>query len=92
MLRTACLCEAMGLKITLHHGASPGVNFANPKVLRSISNADFIEMLVPGEEYNYGFQSYLKLDADGLIHVPQAPDPGIEIDWDYVRTQTTGEM
>jgi len=59
MLRTACLCEAMGLKITSHYGASPVVNFANPKVLHGISNADFIEMLVPEEEYNYGFQSYL---------------------------------
>ena len=68
------------------------MNSANPKVLRGSSNADFIEKLVPEKEYNYGFQPYLNLDADGLIHVPQAPDLGIEIDWDYVRAQTTGEM
>lgn len=92
MLKTACLCEAMGLKITSHHGASPVMNFANLHVLCGISNADFIEMLIPEEEYNYGLQSYLKLDTDGLIQVPQAPGLGIEIDWDYVRAHTTGEM
>jgi L-alanine-DL-glutamate epimerase-like enolase superfamily enzyme len=92
MLKTAHLCEAMGLKLISHHGASPIMNLANLHCLCSISNADFIEVLVPEKEYEYGLKTHLRVDVDGYLSVPQKPGLGAEIDWDYIHAHTTGKM
>ena len=92
MVKIAHLCEAAGLKLISHHGASPIMNLANLHTLCGISNADFIEVLVPEEEYEYGLKSHLRVDAEGYLSVPQTPGLGAEIDWDYIKAHTTSEM
>lgn len=92
MLKIAHMCEAMGLKLISHHGASPIMNLANLHCLCSISNADLIEVLVPEREYEYGLKTHLRVDADGYLSVPQDPGLGAEIDWDYIKAHTTSEM
>ena len=84
MLKTAGLCEAMGVGVASHHGASPAMNFANLHVLAGATNADMIEILVPEEGYDYALANYLAPQADGWIAAPQAPGLGISIDWDYI--------
>jgi L-alanine-DL-glutamate epimerase-like enolase superfamily enzyme len=92
MLKIAHLCEAMGVKVASHHGASALMNLANLHTLCGIRNADFIEVLVPEENYNYGLKSPLRVDPEGYMTVPQHPGLGAEMDWDYIKSHTTGEL
>ena len=88
MQKTAALCEAMGVKVASHHGASPVMNFANLHVLCGATNADWMEILVPEEGYNFALQSYLAPDKDGYVAAPQGPGLGVALDWDYIRAHT----
>lgn len=88
MVKTAQLCEARGVAVASHHGASPVMNFANLHVLCGATDADMIEVLVPEEGYNFALESYLAPDRDGFITVPAAPGLGVELDWDYIRAHT----
>ena len=89
MLKTASLCEAMGIKVASHHGASPLMNFANLHVLCGATNADWIEILVPEQGYNYALKSYLAPDGEGYVTAPEAPGLGAEVDWDYIKSHQT---
>lgn len=88
MVKTAALCEAMGVKVASHHGASPLMNMANLQVLCGATNADWIEILVPESGYNFALPSYLAPDADGFVHLPDGPGLGVAPDWDYIRAHT----
>jgi L-alanine-DL-glutamate epimerase-like enolase superfamily enzyme len=92
MLRTAHLCEGMGIKVASHHGASPVMNFANLHVLCGATSADLMEMLVPEEGYNFALKSFLKPDKEGYLHPPEGAGLGVELDWDHIRANTTLEM
>jgi L-alanine-DL-glutamate epimerase-like enolase superfamily enzyme len=85
MLKTAALCEAMGVKVASHHGASPLMNMANLQVLCGATNADWIEILVPESGYNFALPAYLSPDADGFVHLPEGPGLGVAPDWDYIH-------
>ena len=65
------------------------MNFANLHVLCGATNADWIEILVPEQGYDYGLQSYLAPDQDGCVTTPEAPGLGAEIDWDYIESHGT---
>lgn len=88
MAKTAALCEAMGVKVASHHGASPLMNMANLQVLCGATNADWIEILVPESGYNFALPRYLAPDADGFVHLPDGPGLGVAPDWDYIRAHT----
>ena len=92
MLKIAHLCEASGIKIVSHHGASPIMNLANLHCLCSISNADFIEVLVPEKEYEHGLKTHIRVDEDGYVSVPKEPGLGADIDWDFIDAHTTSRM
>jgi L-alanine-DL-glutamate epimerase-like enolase superfamily enzyme len=92
MLKIAHLCEASGMKIVSHHGASPIMNLANLHCLCSISNADFIEVLVPEKEYEHGLKTHIRVDEDGYVSVPKEPGLGADIDWDFIDAHTTSRM
>jgi L-alanine-DL-glutamate epimerase-like enolase superfamily enzyme len=85
MLKTAALCESMGVKVASHHGASPLMNMANLQVLCGATNADWIEILVPESGYNFALPAYLSPDADGFVHLPEGPGLGVAPDWDYIH-------
>ena len=88
MLKTAALCEGMGVRVASHHGASPLMNWANLHVLCGATNAQWIEVLVPESGYDFALQSYLVLDHDGFVHAPTGPGLGVALDWDYIRAHT----
>jgi len=88
MLKTAALCEAMGVKVASHHGASPLMNWANRQALCGATNADWVEILVPESGYDFALLHYLAPDADGFVHLPGGPGLGAEPDWDYIRAHT----
>ena len=92
MIKTAVLCEAFGVKVASHHGASPLMNFANLHVLCGATNADYIEILVPEEGYDYALKTYLAPDAEGFVRPPEAPGIGVKIDWDYIAANKKFEL
>ena len=89
MQKTAALCEAMGVKVASHHGASPLMNFANLHVLCGATNAEWIEILVPEQGYNYALQSYLAPDGEGYVTAPETPGLGVGIEWDFIQAHRT---
>ena len=88
MCKTAALCEAMGVRVASHHGASPLMNMANLQVLCGATNAEWIEILVPESGYDFALTRYLAPDRDGFVHLPDGPGLGAEPDWDYIRAHT----
>ncbi|HEY8475787.1 MAG TPA: enolase C-terminal domain-like protein [Chloroflexota bacterium] len=85
LLKMAHLAEAHGMKLEIHHGASPLMDWANLHVACAIANCEFFEVLVPESKYAYGLQAYPHPDRDGQVHAPNAPGLGVAIDWDYVN-------
>ncbi|MHB1319665.1 MAG: enolase C-terminal domain-like protein [Anaerolineae bacterium] len=81
------LCEAHGVALEVHGGGHGNLHALGA-------------MGIPGEYYERGLlhplydyeasQPWLQLlpddiDADGCVHLPQAPGLGLEIDWEYVN-------
>ena len=73
-------------------GASPLMNFANLHVLCGATNADYIEILVPEEGYDYALKTYLAPDAEGFVRPPEAPGIGVNIDWEYIAANKKFEL
>lgn len=89
-LKTIALCASRGVDVASHHGASALMNLANLQVLCGATNVDMIEVLFPEAPYQYGLTSYLRVGADGLVHVPAQAGLGAEPDWRYIEANRTG--
>jgi len=89
VMKTAHLCEAFGIKTELHHGASPLMDLATVHCACAMKNCDYLEVLVPEADYQYGLKQYLQIDAQGDVHPPSGVGLGVEIDWDYIENHTT---
>ena len=85
--KTAIVCEAYGVRCEIHMAG-----FGNLQVLGATSEdtSEFYEkgLLAPGVDYDaphpYLRSTCDKLDADGLITLPQAPGLGYDIVWEYI--------
>ena len=88
-LKIARMAEGHGIDVTIHHGASPMMNWANLHLLAATANTDFLEVLVPEASYEHGLLAYPTVDATGEVAVPTAPGLGFEPDWDSIRANTT---
>ena len=88
VMKMAHLAEAFGLKIELHHGASAIMDWANLHAMGAFKNGDYLEILVPEEGVDFGLREYVRIDKEGIVHLPQKPGLGVEIDWDYINGHT----
>lgn len=88
-LRTIALCDARGVAVASHHGASALMNLANLHVLCGATDVDMIEVLVPQEPYQYGLASYLQVGSDGWVEVSDSPGLGALPDWAYIEAHRT---
>ena len=86
--KMAAICEAFGVKCEMHMSG-----FANLQILGSTSEdvCEYYErgLVAPGIDCDTA-PAYLKtigdaLDADGYVHLPQAPGMGYQIEWDYIE-------
>ena len=91
VMKMARLAEAHGMKLELHHGASSLMNWANLHALGAFANGDFLEVLVPQEELDFGLTEYATIDGEGFVHLPQRPGIGVELDREYIDTHTVFE-
>jgi L-alanine-DL-glutamate epimerase-like enolase superfamily enzyme len=91
MMKCVHLCEAHGVSLEVHGGGHGNLHALGA-------------MGIPGEYYERGLlhphydydsaQPWFAtrpdaLDADGCVHVPQAPGLGLDIDWDYINAHRT---
>jgi L-alanine-DL-glutamate epimerase-like enolase superfamily enzyme len=83
-MKMAHLAEAHGMKLEIHHAATPIMDWANLHVACAISNGDFFEVLVPETAYAYGLAEYAHPGRDGLTHAPKGPGLGVTLDWEYI--------
>jgi L-alanine-DL-glutamate epimerase-like enolase superfamily enzyme len=86
--KLAAVCEAYGVKCEVHMSG-----FANLQLLGATSEdvCEYYErgLLAPGVDYETP-PPYLAaigdaMDAEGFVHLPQAPGMGYEINWDYIE-------
>jgi L-alanine-DL-glutamate epimerase-like enolase superfamily enzyme len=86
--KLAAVCEAYGVKCEIHMSG-----FANLQLLGATSEdvCEYYErgLLAPGVDYETP-PPYLEaigdpMDAQGFVHLPQAPGMGYEINWDYIE-------
>jgi L-alanine-DL-glutamate epimerase-like enolase superfamily enzyme len=91
-LKIAHLAEAFRMNFEIHHGANSLNNVANLHVMCAIPNSEFFEVILPDEMQKYGIVDDLVVDAKGMVHAPQKPGLGVEIDFDLIRRRTVGTV
>lgn len=96
-MKIAALAEAHGLDVELHGGG-----LAHRHIMASLRNTNYYELglvhpkVVDNQPPIYGEKRWLdqldSVDANGHVDVPQGPGLGVELDWDYIRANQTGEQ
>ncbi len=92
LLRLAHLADGFHMKCEIHHGGNSLNNAANLHVMLAIDNCDYYELFPANGANKYGLVADIKVDHQGLIHAPQEPGLGYDIDWELVRRETIQEI
>ena len=80
------LCELWGMGLEIHAANAPLLDVANLHVACSVMGGD-IETHHP--VFRFGLKnSPLEIDAEGFLHLPDAPGLGVKLDWDWVEDHT----
>jgi L-alanine-DL-glutamate epimerase-like enolase superfamily enzyme len=87
LLKICHLAEAFRMKCEIHV-SSPLGNVANLHVMMAVNNCDYFEVLLPASVRNFGLVKYIEVDRQGMVHAPEGPGLGYEIDWDLVKKNT----
>jgi L-alanine-DL-glutamate epimerase-like enolase superfamily enzyme len=90
LVKIAHLAEAFNMKCEIHSAANGLNNVANLHVTMALPNCDWFEVLLPHDLECYGLTENIVVDGEGLVHAPQRPGLGFDIDWDLVKRRTTG--
>jgi L-alanine-DL-glutamate epimerase-like enolase superfamily enzyme len=85
LVKTAHLAEAFGMNFEVHHGGNSLNNVANLHVIMAIRNCEYFEVLLPAGAQKYGLVQDIEVDRDGLVHAPDAPGLGYEIDLELIE-------
>ena len=84
-LKIAHLAEAFGLNCEIHTTTMNYMDLVNLHVSCAIKNCEFFEYFVPEEDYMLPMKGRLPIDEHGVIHVPNVPGVGAELDWDLIE-------
>jgi L-alanine-DL-glutamate epimerase-like enolase superfamily enzyme len=85
VMKIAHLAEAFHMNCELHHGGNALANVANLHVSGAISNCEFYEVIINDTSRNFGLVDPPEVDAEGMIHVPENPGLGAQIDFDLLN-------
>ena len=85
LVKIAHLAEAFRMKCEIHHGGNSLNNVANLHVTMAIPNCDYYEVFPASGANKYGLVADIEVDERGLVHAPEEPGLGYEIDWDLVK-------
>jgi len=92
LMKTAALCEAFGLNCEVHTTTNALLDMANLHVTCAIRNCEYFEILIPQEPFSFGVRNPIGIDAEGFVHVSEAPGLGAELDWDALDNHTIAEV
>ncbi len=92
LMKTAHLAEAFHLNYEVHHGGNSLNNFANLHVIMALQNTELFEVLLPSESQKYGLLQDIEIDAQGMVHAPNGPGLGAQIDFDLIKRKTLGVL
>ena len=84
MLKTAHLAEAFGLKYEIHHSGNSLNNLANLHLCMALRNTTMFEVLLPHGAHKYGMATEIEIDKDGMMHAPNGPGLGADIDFELI--------
>jgi L-alanine-DL-glutamate epimerase-like enolase superfamily enzyme len=84
-LKAAHLAECFHMNFEVHHGGNSLNNLANLHLIAAIRNCEYFEVLLPAGAQKYGMVRDIEVDAAGLVHVPDAPGLGGDIDFDLIK-------
>jgi len=88
LIRIAHMAEGFRMKCEIHHGGNSLNNVANLHVTMAINNCDYYEVFPAHGANKYGLVTDIEVDGQGLVHAPEEPGLGFEIDWDLVKRET----
>jgi len=89
LVKICHLAEAFRMKCEIHHGGNSLNNVANLHVAMAVDNCEYFEVLLPEAAQKYGLVSDIEVDRQGLVHAPEKPGLGYEIDWNLVKSKKT---
>ena len=84
-LKTAHTAQTFRMNYEVHHGGNSLNNHANLHLIAAIPNCEYFEVLLPDEAQKHGLVTDIEVDDDGLVHVPDAPGIGAEIDFEMIE-------
>jgi L-alanine-DL-glutamate epimerase-like enolase superfamily enzyme len=92
-MKIAHLAEAHGMQCEIHTTTMGPMDIANLHVSCAIRNCEYLELFVPEETFRFPMKEKYPIDEHGVIHVPEKPGLGIELDWDAIdRTCVSHEV
>jgi L-alanine-DL-glutamate epimerase-like enolase superfamily enzyme len=87
--KLAILAELHGYDLEIHGTLTPLLDIANLHVSCAIRNSEYAEVFWD-PFYRFGLLGDpLVPDSEGLLHLPEGPGLGVDIDWDWVDDHTT---
>ncbi len=86
-MKIAHMAEGFGLNCEIHTTTMNYMDIANLHVGCAIRNSEYFEYFVPEDNYRLPMAGNLPIDAEGMIHVPQRPGLGVDLDWELIGKQ-----
>ena len=89
LVKICHLAEAFRMKCEIHHGGNSINNVANLHVTMAVNNCDYFEVLLPEAAQKFGLVNDIEIDSQGLVHAPEKPGLGYDIDWELINKKET---
>jgi L-alanine-DL-glutamate epimerase-like enolase superfamily enzyme len=83
-MKIAHLAEAFGMRCEIHTTTTGPLEMANLHVSCAIKNCEYFEYFIPEDVFRFPMKDQLAIDSNGVIHVPDKPGLGVELDWDAI--------
>jgi len=87
LIKVAHMADAFHMKCEIHHGGNSLNNVANLHVTMAINNCDYFEVFPANGANKYGLVADIEVDEQGLVHAPEKPGLGYEVDWELVERE-----
>ena len=86
-LKICHMAEAFGINCEIHTTTMNFMDLVNLHVSCAVRNCEYFEYFVPEEDFRFPMKGLLPIDENGIIHVPQTPGIGGELDWELIEKQ-----
>jgi L-alanine-DL-glutamate epimerase-like enolase superfamily enzyme len=92
LIKIVHLAEAFNMKCEIHTAGNSLNNVANLHVTMAAPNCDYFEVLLPHDLDGFGLTESIEVDRQGLVHAPQRPGLGFDVDWELVERRTVSVL